>query len=86
MRHCSKKVTLSLDNGKQIVINAAANSADNKYINSLKYNGQNYDKNWLSHTDLVKGAILDFNMTPVPNKTRGISEADFPYSMSTEKK
>ncbi|KIO75153.1 alpha-mannosidase [Pedobacter lusitanus] len=81
-----KKVTLSLDNGKQIVINAAANSADNKYINSLKYNGQNYDKNWLSHTDLVKGAILDFNMTPVPNKTRGISEADFPYSMSTEKK
>jgi len=81
-----KKVTLNLDNGKQIVINAAANSADNKYINSLKYNGSNYDKNWLSHSDLVKGATLDFDMTSAPNKNRGIVEADFPYSMSTEKK
>jgi predicted alpha-1,2-mannosidase len=81
-----KKVTLNLDNGKQIVINAAANSADNKYINSLKYNGKSYDKNWLSHSDLVKGATLDFDMTSAPNKNRGIVEADFPYSMSTEKK
>jgi len=81
-----KKVTLNLENGKQIVINAAANSADNKYINSLKYNGKAYGKNWLSHSDLVKGATLDFDMTATPNKTRGISDADFPYSMSTEKR
>ncbi|MBB6272648.1 putative alpha-1,2-mannosidase [Pedobacter cryoconitis] len=81
-----KKVTLNLENGKQIVINAAANSADNKYINSLKYNGKAYGKNWLSHSDLVKGATLDFDMTAKPNKTRGISDADFPYSMSTEKR
>ncbi|MBB5634230.1 putative alpha-1,2-mannosidase [Pedobacter cryoconitis] len=81
-----KKVTLNLENGKQIVINAAANSADNKYINSLKYNGKAYGKNWLSHSDLVKGATLDFDMTATPNKTRGISDADFPYSMSIEKR
>ncbi|QNK61805.1 glycoside hydrolase family 92 protein [Pedobacter sp. PAMC26386] len=81
-----RKVTLNLDNGKQVVINAASNSADNKYINSLKYNGKDYDKNWLSHSDLVKGATLDFDMTSTPNKQRGVVEADFPYSMSTEKK
>lgn len=79
-----KKVTVNLDNGKQIVINAGANSADNKYINALKYNGKAYGKNWLSHSDLVKGATLDFDMTAAPNKTRGTSESDFPYSMSTE--
>ena len=80
-----KKVTVNLDNGKQIVINAAANSVDNKYINALKYDGKAYGKNWLSHSDLVKGATLDFDMTAAPNKTRGTSESDFPYSMSTEK-
>lgn len=80
-----KKVTVNLDNGKQIVINAAANSVDNKYINALKYDGKTYGKNWLSHSDLVKGATLDFDMTAAPNKTRGTSESDFPYSMSTEK-
>ncbi|WP_068407597.1 GH92 family glycosyl hydrolase [Pedobacter cryoconitis] len=79
-----KKVTVNLDNGKQIVINAAANSVDNKYINALKYNGKAYGKNWLSHADLVKGATLDFDMTATPNKTRGTAESDFPYSMSTE--
>ncbi|MET4140342.1 GH92 family glycosyl hydrolase [Pedobacter sp. UYP1] len=81
-----KKVTVNLDNGKQIVINAAANSVDNKYINALKYNGKAYGKNWLSHSDLVKGATLDFDMTAAPNKTRGTAESDFPYSMSTEQK
>ncbi|MBB5621499.1 putative alpha-1,2-mannosidase [Pedobacter cryoconitis] len=80
-----KKVTVNLDNGKQIVINAAANSVDNKYINALKYDGKAYGKNWLSHSDLVKGATLDFDMTAAPNKTRGTAESDFPYSMSTEK-
>jgi len=80
-----KKVTLNLENGKQVVINAAANSVENKYINSLKYNGQDYQKNWLSHSELMKGATLDFNMTSTPNKQRGIAESSFPYSMSTER-
>jgi predicted alpha-1,2-mannosidase len=80
-----KKVTLSLENGKTIVINAPANSADNKYIQSLKYNGKAYDKNWLSHSDMVKGAVLDFEMSAKPNKERGTASSSFPYSMSTEK-
>lgn len=81
-----KKVTLSLENGKKVVINAAANSANNRYVNSLKVNGLNYDRNWLNHLDLQKGAVLDFGMSPSPNKTRGIKESSFPYSLSTEKK
>ena len=79
-----KKITLNLENGKQVVINAAANSADNRYINTLKYNGKVYSKNWLSHSELLKGAILDFDMSAQPNKKRGIADADFPYSMSTD--
>lgn len=80
-----KKVTLSLENGKQVVINAPANSADHRYINTLKYNGKDYQKNWISHSELLKGATLDFDMSATPNKKRGIADADFPYSLSTEK-
>ncbi len=81
-----KKVTLTLDNGKKVIINAPANNANNRYIRDLKVNGVYYDKNWLSHSALQKGAVLDFNMAAVPNKTRGVSEASFPYSFSTAKK
>ena len=81
-----KKVTLHFENGKSLVINAPANSAENFYIKSLKFNGQNYTKNYLDHNDLMKGAVLDIEMDDQPNKQRGIQTADFPYSFSTEKK
>lgn len=80
-----KKVTLSLENGKTIVINAAANNADNKYVQELKYNGKAYGKNWLSHSELIKGAVLDFDMSAKPNLQRGTKASDFPYSLSTAK-
>jgi len=79
-----KKVTLNLENGKQVVINAATNSAENRYIESMKFNNRDYQKNWISHSELLKGATLDFNMNAQPNKKRGITEADFPYSLSTD--
>lgn len=39
-----QKVTVKLENGKQIVINAPENSADNKYIQAAKFNGKEYSK------------------------------------------
>ncbi len=80
-----KKVTLTLENGKTVVINAPKNSDANRYVDALKINGKPYSKNWLSHNELQKGAVLDFSMTATPNKKRGTNEADFPYSFSTEK-
>ncbi|PST82460.1 alpha-mannosidase [Pedobacter yulinensis] len=80
-----KKVTLTLENGKKVVINAPANSDTNKYVNGLKYNAKPHGKNWLSHSSLLKGATLDFDMKATPNKQRGTAKADFPYSMSDEK-
>ena len=81
-----KKATLHFENGKSLVINALANSAENFYIKSMKLNGQDYTKNYLDHNDLMKGAVLDIEMDNQPNKQRGIQPSDFPYSFSTEKK
>lgn len=79
-----EKITLNLENGKTITINAPKNSIDNKYIQALKYNGKTYGKNWLSHSELVKGAVLDFEMSAVPNKQRGTTASSSPYSISDE--
>ncbi|MES2418484.1 MAG: GH92 family glycosyl hydrolase [Bacteroidota bacterium] len=81
-----KKVTLTLENGKKVIINAPANNAENRYIKELKVNGVSYQKNWLSHSALQNGAILDFSMSATPNKNRGTKESAFPYSFSTAKK
>lgn len=80
-----KKITLTLENGKQVLIQAPKNSADNRYVNSLRVNGKVYDKNWVGHFDLMKGTILDFEMSSSPNTTRGIDKKSFPYSFTNDK-
>jgi predicted alpha-1,2-mannosidase len=80
-----KEATIHLENGKKIEIKAPQNSQENIYVESLKVNNQPYSKNWLNHQELMKGAVLNFDMKAQPNKERGSQEKDFPYSMSTEK-
>jgi len=78
-----KKVTLQLENGNIIQIKATNNTKANRYIESLNYNNTPYTKNWLSHSELMKGGVLDFKMESEPNIIRGIQVSDFPYSLST---
>jgi predicted alpha-1,2-mannosidase len=80
-----KKITLTLENGKKVTINAANNSPANRYVTTLTVNGKPYTNNWLSHKALQQGGVLNFNMSPVPNKARGTKAADVPYSLSNEK-
>jgi predicted alpha-1,2-mannosidase len=79
-----QKTTLTLQNGKEISINAPDNSDANKYVTELTLNGKTYSKNWLSHKELMQGAVLEFEMTDTPNKTRGTKSEDFPFSLSNE--
>ena len=80
-----KKATVTLENGRKIVINAPANSPRNRYLNGMRLNGKAYGKNWLSHRELQQGAIIDADMVATPNKQRGTQPADAPYSFSTDK-
>jgi predicted alpha-1,2-mannosidase len=80
-----KKATIRLENGNKVTINAPENSDENCYIRSMKLNGVPYSKNYLKHSDLMKGGRLDFEMSDRPDKQRGTRKTDFPYSFSTEK-
>ncbi|MFD2872067.1 GH92 family glycosyl hydrolase [Mucilaginibacter ximonensis] len=80
-----KTMTVTLENGKKIVINAPNNSAQNQYIQSLTVNGKPYDLNYFTHTALTKGAVLNYVMSDKPNTQRGTKPSSFPYSLSNEK-
>jgi predicted alpha-1,2-mannosidase len=79
-----KKITLKLENGKTFVINAPNNSAKNLYVQKAKLNGKTQTKNYLNHTDITNGGKFNLIMSSEPNKQKGITVNDFPYSMSNE--
>ncbi|CAA9197989.1 hypothetical protein FLA105534_01908 [Flavobacterium bizetiae] len=79
-----KKVTIELENGNKVEINAPENNDQNRYVKDLKVNGKTYTKNWLSHSELMKGATLDFDMSNTPNLKRGTAKEDIPYSLTNE--
>ena len=75
-----KSAKLHLENGKTITIKAD----NNHYIKEMKVNGKSQTRNFLTHDQLIKGANIQFQMSPVPNKQRGTTEKDVPYSLSFE--
>ncbi|MGV8878755.1 MAG: GH92 family glycosyl hydrolase [Sphingobacteriaceae bacterium] len=77
-----KKVTLQLENGKQFVIDAPKNDKDYFYVKNMTWNGKTDSRNWISHTDLMKGGQMHFDMDNQPNKQRGTQQMDYPYSFS----
>jgi len=75
--------TLTLENGKQVVIEAPKNSTAKRYIRRATLNGKEYAKNWLDHRELMQGAKIVFEMDETPNMKKGVSDQDVPYSFST---
>lgn len=75
------EVNIKLPSGKSMKITAANAGKSNPYIQSIKLNGQPYTKVFISHTDLLKGGILEFVMGPQPNKNFGVAERDWPGSV-----
>ncbi len=76
---------IHLPEGKVIQINAAGNSAENRYIQHMKMDGKEYNRNFLPYEELLKGAVLDFEMSATPNRNRGAEAASRPFSLTLEK-
>lgn len=80
-----KKITINLENGKKVIINAPNNNEKNLFVKNMTLNGTPYNNNWLGHQEILKGALINFNLSDKPNKQRGTLPVNFPYSLSTEK-
>ena len=81
-----KQATLTLENGKTVLIKAPDNSAENKFVSGIKVNGKSYTKNYLEYAALQNGATIEFDMTDKPNTSKPFIVGDAPYSFSLEKK
>lgn len=79
------KITITMESGKQFIIEAHNNSSKNVYIQSAKLNGQEYNHNWITYKGIVNGGILHFEMGDKPNTSRGINDEDKPFSVSQKK-
>ncbi|MCD8071938.1 MAG: GH92 family glycosyl hydrolase [Alistipes sp.] len=78
------KATIHLENGNKVVIDAPGNDEDTRYIESMRVDGNQYNKNYLTHGQLDAGARIEYRMADRPNTGRGITKEDFPYSFSNE--
>lgn len=61
------KATLSLANGKQLIIEAENASKANLYVQSCTLNGKAWNKAWIRHKDISNGAVIKFVMGPKPS-------------------
>jgi predicted alpha-1,2-mannosidase len=60
-----KKATIQMDNGKTFTITSNT-SEKNIYVKSVKLNGNNWDRSWFKHTDIMNGGKLEFEMSDKP--------------------
>jgi predicted alpha-1,2-mannosidase len=72
-----EKATINLENGKSFTVQADNQSEENKYIQSVKLNGENYEFSYIEHHDIMKGGSLVFEMTN-ERSTWGIKDAFIP--------
>ncbi len=61
-------VTIKLTNGKQFVVNTKNVSKQNKYIQSATLNGRELKSPFVSHQDIMNGAVFEFVMGDKPSK------------------
>lgn len=76
-----KKATLSMPNGKQLIINAPANNSTNRYVQSMTLDNKPWANHWLSHELLLKGGTLFFSMSNKPVIGSSFNKEMAPYSI-----
>ncbi len=64
-----KEVKYNLENGKSFTIKAKNVSPKNPYILNAQLNGATYKKAFIEHSDIMKGGVLEFEMTDQPIRT-----------------
>ncbi|RYD18933.1 MAG: alpha-mannosidase, partial [Lysobacteraceae bacterium] len=73
------RVDLDVGQGRTLRIVARGNAADRPYVQSVRWNGRPWTRNWIAHADLVKGGTLTFEMGATPSRF-GAAKADRPPS------
>jgi len=74
------ETTLTLNNGKTFHILVKNNSKQNKYIQSVTYNGNDYKRSYILYKDFMAGGEMTIEMGASPSKTWGVEKSSWPHS------
>jgi predicted alpha-1,2-mannosidase len=76
------EIALQLDNGKTFTVKAPKVSTKNRYVRSVRLNGQPYSRRFITRDDILGGGVLEFEMAQRPRKGRKAAPSDLPYSLT----
>lgn len=79
---CIPYARIDLGNNKYFEITAENLNEENIYIQSVKLNGNPYNKLYIDHDDIINSGKLKFIMGPEPVKNITYNSDQLPYSMS----
>jgi predicted alpha-1,2-mannosidase len=63
-----EKSQISLPGGKKFIVKSKNCSKQNKYIQSARLNGKEFNRAWIRHSEITAGGTLEFVMGDKPNK------------------
>ena len=63
-----EKATIHMVDGKQFQVKTNNAGLENIYIQKIVLNGKPYKKNYITHSDILKGGLIEFFMGKTPNK------------------
>ncbi|MFI0976546.1 GH92 family glycosyl hydrolase [Streptomyces sp. NPDC021093] len=75
------KATVRMENGRELVVKAPKNSAQNIYVQGVKVNGKRWTSTALPHATLARGGTVEFEMGPRPSAW-GTGKNDAPVSIT----
>jgi putative alpha-1,2-mannosidase len=61
-----EQVQLDVGNGRTFTVQAENMSSSNIYVQAVRLNGEDYHRNYITHSDIVNGSTLTFVMGPQP--------------------
>ena len=75
-----KEAKIELENGKSFTIKTTNKTDKNVYVQYAYFNGNRYDKSFITYEDIMKGGVLEFKMDSMPNKNWGAADSDIPLT------
>jgi predicted alpha-1,2-mannosidase len=72
---------VDVGNGRTLTVRANGNGPDRPYIQSVRWRGKPWTKNWIAHSELIQGGDLVFEMGARPSRF-GAAKRDRPPSFA----
>jgi len=76
----TKEATIYLENGKTLTVKTTNLSDKNVYVKAIKLNGKKYEKHFITHSEILEGSEILFEMDNKPNRKSVSYEK--PYSFT----